>query len=176
MIEPKPLLKISMMLCLIMTLISSSVLSQTSTRNLKLEVGELTAPKEPLRLDIQLPEPIEIKQNGITYYAFDIAGLAIIAEIFNGYTLWADDYIVESEQEALWQIRLDLCKRDRVLEKNNYELAINSRDHMYELWYTEQIDYKKEQVRNKVKLILISAGVGIIGVAAGIVIGFVAAQ
>ena len=82
-------------------------------------------------------------------------GYGIILEVWNGYTMWADNYIYESEQDALWELRLEICERDKELEAQNFQLAIDHRDTMYELWYQDQIDYKKQEVRNKVKLIMI---------------------
>jgi len=153
-------------------LISSSAFTQNST--ISLDVGKLTPPEQPLALDIVLPEPVEIEKNGMVLYAWDIDGYATILQLFNGYSLWADNYIAESEKDSLWQIRLDICEKNADIEAKNFNLAIDHRDTMYELWYSDQIDYKKDQARNTIKTVLIATGTGVVGVAAGILIGFFA--
>lgn len=155
-------------------LLSSNAFTQNST--ISLDVGNLTPPKEPLPLDIELPEPIELEQNGLNLYAWDMEGYAIILQIFNGYTLWADNYIAESEKDSLWQIRLDICEKNKGLEAANFQLAIDHRDRMYELWYENQRDVDRELRRGKLKTVLVSTGVGVVGVAAGLLAGFLLAQ
>ena len=172
--EQKKLIPISIVLFLMVMLMSLNVFSGISTKDLKLDVGKLRPPEESIALDLTLPEPIELEHKGITMYAWNMEGYAAILRIFNGYTLLADNYIAESEKDSLWQIRLDICEQNKQLEANNFNLAIDHRDRLYELWYSEQIDYKKDKARNAIKSVLIATGVGVVGVATGILIGFFA--
>lgn len=157
-----------------MTLSTSNCFTQNSIPSL--DVGDLKPLNDPPKLDLVLPEPIEIKHNGFKLYAWDLEGYATILQIFNGYSLWADNYIAESERDAIWEIRLEICQNKTTLERRNYELIRDNRDVMYDLWKDEIRDYKKQEIKNRIKIILISSGVGIIGIATGLVIGFIGAQ
>ncbi len=109
-------------------------------------------------------------------YAWDLQGYAIILKLFTGYTLWADNYIAESELEGIFELRLELCSDRLELKDETIYILQEDRDHAYDLFNQERKDKPKLERRNTIKIVLISGGTAIVGVAAGILIGFFAGK
>lgn len=135
-----------------------------------------TAELEIPPLDLQLPQPLEIQHDGNVMFAWDLEGLAIITKIFIGYTLWAENYIAESEHDAILEFRLEICTDRLALKDQNIQDLKDDREHAYDLFFSERDEQSKVEVKNALKTILISTGTGIVGVAVGIIIGVVAVR
>jgi len=155
-----------------MTLISSNGYTQDSIENLAVEKVN----KDFIPSDIILPEPQIIQKDNIQLYAWTIEGYATILQLFNGYSLWADSHTEQEKVISLWKLRLDLCRQEKKLEVNSLNLALEDRDKIYGIWYQEQKDQKKQEVRKMIKTILVSTGIGIVCIAVGIPIGFMMAK
>jgi len=135
---------------------------------LKLEINP------PVPLNLELPEPVEISHNETIFFGWDIRGYEIITKIYTGYDLWAANYQLTLQKDRVNNIILDICNERLELHKDTYELANNDREYAYELWQQERTDLRKRERTNKMKVLLVSLGTGTVGIAVGILIGFLA--
>jgi hypothetical protein len=127
-------------------------------------------------LDLEMPKPLEISRQGTTLFAFTIEGYGTLLKIFTGYTLWADNYIAESELEAAFEVRLEGCQLRLNLKDDNIADLKEDRDHAYDLFNQERKEIPKLKRKNTLKIIFVSGSVGIVALAGGVLIGFFAGR
>lgn len=135
---------------------------------------ELTLDIPPLDLDI--PKPIKLQSNGETIYGWNAKGYATILKVWTGYTLWADNYIHESELETIFTERLEICESRIALKNETIDLLAKDRKHAYDLFNEERKEILELKRKNTLKTILVSGSVGLVALAGGVLIGFFAGR
>ena len=109
-------------------------------------------------------------------FAWDVKGYGIILQLFAGYTLWAENYIYESELETIYNIRLEMCSERLALKDETIHILSNDRDYVYGLFEEQEQEAISTERRQKLKTFFIAGGSLIVGVAGGLIIGFFAAK
>jgi hypothetical protein len=103
--------------------------------------------------------------------AFDIEGYGIVLKVFSGYRLWEKN---QDPELSLNQIcKSEIMAYETIVEKRDETINLlrDDRDHAYQLFKDEQERNSKIKTKATVKLILFSAGTGIVGAAIGLLIG-----
>jgi len=121
-------------------------------------------------LDLVLPEPLEITANKLI---FAIDAYPIILHIYNGYNLWTQTYDYELELNNIINLRLELCFERLALKDETIQVLDDDREHAYQLFNTERDDKDKLAIKNTMKILFVSAGTGLVGVAVGIIVGII---
>jgi len=168
----KPLTLLMISIGLLLTMISISSVGYTDNLTLAATLKTKITIKIP-PLDLVLPEPIESTVDKVTFIT---EAYPIILQIYNGYILWADTHIAVSELEILESLRLELCSERLTIRNDAIQILSKDRDHAYTLFDMERNDKKKLEVRNTLKIVLVSTGTGVIGVAIGIITGLIIAR
>lgn len=133
---------------------------------------ELTLDVPPLDLDI--PKPLKITHNGETIYGWNAKGYATILKVWTGYTLWAENYSKQVELDETTAERLELCRARLILKDDIITILTEDREHAYDLFNEERDSAKKIERSNTIKTVLIAGGTGIVAIAVGILIGWLA--
>lgn len=132
--------------------------------------------EEGIPLDLELPTPIPVKIDGIKYWAWDVIGYSIIIQMQIMYTdcpaAFANLLEFAEEQEKLIEIKE---KRIKILNTavDTFQDDINE---VYDIYKSELKVRKKQNLKNKIKMILVGGGTGLVGLGAGIIIGFFAVR
>ena len=168
--KPKILLLGSTLLLTMLTLVSLNALGLNSMPLVENDTHL------KISLKLELPKPLELTYNTKTMYAWDAKGYGIILQIFNGYTLWADNYIANLELKTNFDSRIKICSERLIIKDKIIQNLSDDRDRAYALFNQERDDKPKLQRKNTIKIILFSGGALIVGAAAGILIGFFAGQ
>jgi len=122
-------------------------------------------------LNLTLPDPVALKYGNVTLFAWDIKGYGTIMNMFAGYTLWTSNYRPQLELQESLTKRLTLCSNRIKLKDSVLEIALEDRDNVYKL-YNEEIKTKASLKRqNTIKILLISGGTGLVGIAVGLLFG-----
>lgn len=124
-------------------------------------------------LDLILPEPIRASDNEVV---FSVQSYAIILQIYNGYDLWTRNHADEKQLDSLLETQLSLCSERLELKDESIEILSDDREHAYQLYSDEKSSKDSAETRSIIKTVLISSGVGIVGIAAGIIIGIFAGR
>lgn len=122
-------------------------------------------------LDLVLPEPLKADSSGVV---FSVQSYATILQIYNGYILWSDNYENENRLLSLADEKLSYCTERLSLKDESITLLSDDRDHAYQLYNTERNSRDQAETRSTIKMVLISGGVGLVGVAVGLLIGIFA--
>lgn len=154
---------LSILLLSLMTSLSWSAYAQNLTLPAE---NDLEVPP----LDLEIPKPLEITQQGITMFVFSIEGYGTILKVFTGYQLWAENYTTQQELEATTNERLETCQLRLINKDKTIQLLEKDRDHAYDLFNQELNDQAKISRRNKLKVVLVSSGTGLVGLIAGLII------
>jgi hypothetical protein len=152
------------------TLTSLSASADSLTPAHAVGIGILDAPP----LDLELPEPT-IDEQAKTY-TFNTEGYEIILKIFTGYTLWADNYVAESESDSLYELRLETCHDRKDELRHSLDICLDDRKHAYTLFRDERNDQGKAKVKSFFKTLAVGVGAGVVGIAIGIVTGIIIAK
>jgi len=138
--------------------------------------SELDPPKTSteLLLDLNLPEETQHTINNELNFCYNSDGFRLILKIFETYSVLKTSNKLLKEDLELAKLDLEYLELDR----NNCMLILDeTKEHLNKTNAALKIEIEKRKKairKEKIKTILIGSGAGIVGVAAGIVIGFFA--
>jgi len=142
---------------------SESELNALSTNNLE-------------SLVIDLPEPLELEVDGVKQFAWDLEGYVTIIQMYGNHILLLEEHAILTRVLQVADLQISTHKQRIELINDKSGLLQEDRDHIYEVLDKSQKMWARNHHRQKIKIILISAGTGLTGIAAGFLIGFLVAR
>ena len=109
-------------------------------------------------------------------FAWDLESYRVIMQIYTAYDLWASTYVNDKYDELHYELRISNCFQRLDIVKEALEETTKDREFAYNEFYEARADLAKQEFRSKIKNILFGIGGGVLGIAAGIVIGSVATK
>jgi len=126
--------------------------------------------------DLILEIPTKLVVNTELYWGFSTEGLATITKIYVGYQLWVDNSDIQEDIEATYLSQIG--KLELRLEKKDLQISLleEDRDFIYKTHKETLKKFEKADKSNKIKIVLFTGGGVLVGVGAGILIGFLAGR
>lgn len=137
---------------------------------------EIEPPKTTpeLLLDLNLPQEGNYTLNNQPVYYYNASGFRLVLKIFTTYGVLADERKLMVEKLELAEIDTALGWSALKSCGETIQVLGSSNKNLHNKLALREKQHKSKAIKEKIKLILIPTGVGVVGVAVGILIGFFA--